>query len=163
MCPTGSSGSECTDVFSPIAMGISVQFRAHFWVQMPSSFSTTVRWSCPTATLPSASGVTRGSSCLPVGKSSLMVPRPSIWRQPCHLITRMDTGASILGHSFEFDLSELFFFLIYRRVALVALKSFSIESLLPDKEFGQRADPNSDICNGKKGPNRFISNRFNSQ
>lgn len=64
--------------FLPIAMGMSVQFSAHFWVQTPSSFSTTVRSSCPTATFPSASGATRGSNCFPVGKSSLMEPRPSI-------------------------------------------------------------------------------------
>lgn len=65
--------------FSPIAMGISVQVRGHFWVQAPSSFNTTVWSSCTTITFPSASGATRGSNCFPVGKSSLMDPRPSIW------------------------------------------------------------------------------------
>lgn len=69
----------CCASFLPIAIGMSVQFRAHFWVQTPSSFSTTVRSSWPTATFPSASGATRGSNCFPVGKSSLMEPRPSIW------------------------------------------------------------------------------------
>lgn len=64
----------------PIATGISVQLRAHFCVQVPSSFKTTVRSSCPTATFPSASGATSGSSCLPVGNSSLIEPRPSIYK-----------------------------------------------------------------------------------
>lgn len=67
----------------PMATGMSVQFRAHFWVQMPSSLSTTVRSSWPTATFPSARGATKGSSCFPVGKSSLMDPFPSTCRKKC--------------------------------------------------------------------------------
>lgn len=66
---------------SPMAAGMSVQFRAHFWVQFPSSLSTTVRSSWPTATFPSAKGATKGSSCFPVGKSSLIDPFPSTYRK----------------------------------------------------------------------------------
>lgn len=64
-----------------MATGMSVQLSAHFCVQMPSSLSTTVRSSWPTATFPSARGATKGSSCFPVGKSSLIDPFPSTCRK----------------------------------------------------------------------------------
>lgn len=89
----------------PIATGMSVQLRAHFWVHTPSSFRTTVRSSWPTATFPSASGATNGSSCFPVGKSSLTVPRPSIWQTKCKWI--VDFYWFLLSHKIKINMISI--------------------------------------------------------